>query len=93
MSNTEKKGSTAQPLTVEEKSILSIVNQSGYNSKQLELLLWDVSLNNCDNRARDFMDCVGLILTHSEMLDTEEVKSVFMLFEFARLLQDQKLHS
>lgn len=90
MKNQQTAEAPTAKLTPEQEQILDIVNKSRYNAAQLDALMYECRLANCKDFSNSLLDCVELILSQSEMLDTEDVLSVYVLFSFARLLSSQE---
>lgn len=87
MRNTEKTADlAAAKLPAELSEFLLLVEKSGYKPAKLHSLLLDFKLIGEEEYSNDLLNCVGLILSNSEDLNTEEIISTHRCFELARTL-------
>lgn len=86
----DKSGQAAAPganLTPEQQENLLFIAKSGYNPEKLRNMLMDFKLIGEEEFSNDLLNCVGLILSNSEDLNTDEIISTHRCFELARTLR------
>lgn len=90
MKNQQKAEATPANLSVELQEVLLFIAKSGFSPEKVKSLLLDFKLIGEEEYSKDLLNCVGLILSSSEELSTDEIISTHRCFELARTLRELK---